>query len=272
MKFSLPRQRFYQEINRDDDNIDLAVAALCIAWEEYPELDIEKYLNTLDTMASEAAKKLPAERYPMRVIKALNEYLFDDLGFQGDRDDYYNPQNSYLNDVIDRRLGIPISLSLVYLEIAKRLDFPMVGIGMPGHFIIRPNFEDAGIFIDVFNGGEVMFPEDCENRLRQVYGQPIRFRPEFLEPISSRLFLVRMLTNLKAVYISKQEMSKALSAIERILLLNPDSIMELRDRGLLYYQAGRSVEATQDLERYLEMRPNAPDASTIQQLLKKLDR
>ncbi|MBO9999490.1 MAG: SirB1 family protein [Cyanobacteria bacterium SID2] len=270
MNFSLPRQRFYREIDRDDEDIDLAAASLCIAWEEYPELDIDEYLNALDTMATEVSERLPPERYPMRVIQTLNQYLFEDLGFRGNRDDYYDPRNSYLNNVIDRRTGIPIALSLVYLEIAKRIDFPMVGIGMPGHFIIRPDFEDAGIFVDAFNGGEVLFPQDCETRLSQVYGQPVRMRPEFLDPVTSREFLVRMLTNLKAVYISRQEMSKALGSIERILLLNPDSVMELRDRGLLYYQAGRSIEAIRDLERYLEMRPNAPDASTIQQLLARL--
>lgn len=270
MDFSLPRKRLYQETRQDDDRIDLATAALCIAWEEYPELEIEEYLNALDTMAEEVAERLPGERYPMRVIKTLNQYLFEDLGFHGNTDDYYDPRNSFLNEVIDRKTGIPITLSILYLEIAKRIDFPMVGIGMPGHFIIRPDFEDAGIFVDSFNGGEVLFPQDCEARLTQIYGRPVTLRPEFLQPVSSRQILVRVLTNLKAVYISRQEMSKALSVIERILLLAPDAIVELRDRGLLYYQAGRAIEATQDLERYLEMRPDAPDASTIQRLLERL--
>lgn len=270
MKFSLPRQRLYQETRQDGDRLNLAAAALCIAWEEYPDLDIDRYLDRLDRMAEEAADRLPRERYPLRVIQAIDRYLFEEQGFHGNNDDYYDPRNSFLNEVLDRRTGIPITLSIVYLEIAKRLDFPMVGIGMPGHFLIRPDFQDAGIFVDAFNNGEVLFPEDCERRLQEIYQQPVQLRPEFLDPISPRRILVRVLTNLKAVYVTRQEMGRALGAIERILLLDPDAMLELRDRGLLYYQAGRAVEAARDLERYLEMRPDAPDASTIQQLLSRL--
>ncbi|OAB57675.1 hypothetical protein AY600_07025 [Phormidium willei BDU 130791] len=268
MEFSQSRQRFYQEINQNP--IDLGKAALCIALEEYPELDIDHYCQRLDHHAAEVAKNLPQERYPLRVINALNEYLFETLKFRGNTDDYYDPKNSFLNDVLERRVGIPISLSVVYLELAKRLDFPMVGIGMPGHFLIRPDFEDAGIFVDAFNAGEILFPADCERRLSEIYGKPVTLQPEFLEPVTARDILVRMLMNLKAVYISQQEMSQALAAIERILLLAPNAVLELRDRGLIYYQSGRAIAATQDLERYLSLRPDAPDASTIQRILERL--
>jgi regulator of sirC expression with transglutaminase-like and TPR domain len=136
MNFSSARQLFYQEIQQPDGNIDLAKAALYIAQEEYPDLDVEYYLNALDTMAAEAKKRLPIGRYPLRVIQNINQYLYDDLGFAGNKKDYYNPRNSFFNDVIDRRLGIPISLALIYMEVAKRVDFPMVGVGMPLHFTI----------------------------------------------------------------------------------------------------------------------------------------
>ncbi|NJN60997.1 MAG: tetratricopeptide repeat protein [Coleofasciculaceae cyanobacterium RL_1_1] len=265
MDFSLARQRFYQELQRD--NIDLARAALCIAQQEYPELDPEPYLAQLDTWAAAIADRLPDERYPLRVVKAISAYLCHDLGFSGNTEQYYDPRNSYLNDVLERRTGIPISLSLVYLELAKRLDFPMVGIGMPGHFLIRPDFEDAGIFVDVFNGGEILFPEDCQARLSEIYGQPIELRPEFLAPIAPRRFLMRSLMNLKGIYLSKRDIPRTLRTIENILMVWPEAIEERRDRGLLYFQQGRYIEARHDLEFYLQSRPDARDQRQIQMLL-----
>jgi len=271
MNFSLARQYFDREINQPDQKIDLAKAALYIAQEEYPNLDPTEYLNALDTMANEVQERLPTERYPLRIVQKINEYLYDDLGLRGNTDDYYDPRNSFFNEVIDRRTGIPITLSLIYLEIAKRLAFPMVGIGMPGHFLIRPEFQEVGIFVDAFNRGEILFAQDCQERLTQIYQQPIpAIPPTFLEPVSNRRFLGRMLTNLKMIYLNRRELSKSLAAVERILLLFPDAPTELRDRGLLYYELGRFIEATQDLESYLTQVPQAEDARVIRQLLSQL--
>ncbi|MGI2902436.1 SirB1 family protein [Tolypothrix sp. VBCCA 56010] len=272
MNFSSARQNFYQEIQQPDGNIDLAKAALYIAQEEYPDLDVEHYLNVLDTMAAEAKKRLPIGRYPLRVIQSINQYLYDDLGFAGNKKDYYDPRNSFLNDAIDRRLGIPISLALVYLEVARRVDFPMVGVGMPLHFLIRPDIPDMEIFVDAFNNGEVMFVEDCQERLSQIYQQSVTLQPEFLAAVNHRQFLVRMLTNLKYIYLKQQDIEKALAAVERILLLLPDTILELRDRGLLYYQLGLYTQATQDLQSYLTRVPDAEDASVIRRLLAEMAR
>jgi regulator of sirC expression with transglutaminase-like and TPR domain len=271
MNFNLARQYFYQEIQQLDQQIDLGKAALYIAKEEYPNLDIEEYLNAIDTMASEIQERLPEQRYPLRVLQTINKYLYDDLGFTGNKDDYYDPRNSFLNDVIERRTGIPITLSLLYLEIARRLDFPMVGIGMPGHFMIRPEFENVGIFVDAFNRGEIMFNEDCEERLSQIYQQPISSIPaELLQPVSNRQFLARMLTNLKMIYLSRRNFSSSVAAVERILLLFPDAVMELRDRGLLYYELERWQEAYEDLTTYLTRLPDAEDAEVIRQVLRQL--
>lgn len=271
MEIPLARKNFYQEIHQADDNINLAKAALYIAQEEYPDLDINHYLNILDKMAVEVEKLLPIERYPLRVIQTINKYLYNDLGFAGNTNDYYDPCNSFLNDVIDRRLGIPITLSLVYLEIAKRLNFPMVGIGMPGHFLIHPDFPDAGIYVDAFNQGEILFPQDCKNRLTQIYGQVVQLPQSFLEPVNSRRFLGRMLANLKLIYLNRGNKAKALAAIERILLLFPGSPLELRDRGLIYYQLGLWPEANQDLKTYLIRVPDAEDAIIIRQIIDNLD-
>jgi regulator of sirC expression with transglutaminase-like and TPR domain len=270
MHFSLARQSFYQEIHQQDEQIDLAKAALYIAQEEYPTLDPAEYLNVLDVMASEVAQRLQDRLYPLRIVKSINQYLYEDLGFTGNTRDYYDPCNSFLNDAIDRRTGIPITLALIYLEVARRLDFPMVGIGMPGHFLIRPEFEGAGIFVDAFNRGEVLFQEDCEQRLQQIYGPELSMRPEFLTPVTRKQFLARMLTNLKMIYLNRAESEKCLAAIERILLLFPDASLELRDRGLFYYQNGRWTEARHDLQRYLDQVPQAEDGGVIRQILDRL--
>ncbi len=272
MNFSSARQNFYQEIQQPDELIDLAKAALYIAQEEYPDLDPEEYLNSLDTMAAEVEERLPVRRYPLRIIQSLNQYLYDDLGFTGNKKDYYDPRNSFFNEVIDRRVGIPITLSLLYVEVARRIDFPMVGIGMPGHFLIRPDVPDMEIFVDAFNCGEVIFAQDCQTKLNQIYQKNVPLQPEFLAPVTHRQFLARMLTNLKYIYIDKQELEKALTIVERILLLFPGVPFELRDRGLLCYRLGRFSQAAVDLENYLQKSPNAFDAVVIRRLLTQLSR
>jgi regulator of sirC expression with transglutaminase-like and TPR domain len=272
MEFPVARQRFYHEVHQPEDHVGLARAALFVAQEEYPDLDPDEYLNALDTMAAEIEERLPPERYPLRVVRTINQYLYDELGFSGNVQEYYDPRNSYLNQVVERRTGIPITLSLVYLEIARRLDFAMVGIGMPGHFLIRPDHSDMQIFVDAFNQGEVLFEEDCQQRLNQLYGRDVPMRPEFFAAVSPHQFLVRMLTNLKMIYLNQGEWQKALAAIERILIVFPDAAGELRDRGLLYYQTGRWIEASDDLERYLDSTPLAEDADTVRQILQRMQK
>jgi regulator of sirC expression with transglutaminase-like and TPR domain len=272
MDFPLARQQFYQEIHQLDDQINLAKAALYLAQEEYPELDPEEYLNALDSMAVEVEERLPSTHYPLRMIQTINQYLYEDLGFRGNTEQYYEPYNSYLNQVIDRRTGIPLTLSLVYLEVAKRIGFPMVGVGMPGHFLIRPAIAEMQIFVDPFNQGEVLFEQDCQERLSQLYGRSMELQPEFLEPVGSRYFLWRMLMNLKAAYLRQEDIPRALAAVERILFLFPDNLLEQRDRGLLYYQLGRWTEAYQDLENYLNQMPTAGDAAVVRELLRRIDK
>lgn len=267
---SVGREKFAEEMTHIDREIDLAKAALYLAQEETPSLDVDFYLAQLDQWAQRVEALLPTERYPLRVIQGINQVLYDELGFRGNEEDYYDPRNSFLNEVMERRTGIPISLALVYLEVARRLDFPMVGVGMPGHFLIRPDFDEAGIFVDAFHQGEVLFPQDCEARLQQIFAQSLELEPRFLEPVSKRQFLARMLTNLKLIYIKNQDLEKALEIIDRLLLVVPDAITEQRDRGLLSYQLGLISQAIADLKTYLAHSPDASDASMIQLLLTQL--
>ena len=205
------RQKFLTEINQPDRDINLAKAALYIAEIEYPDLDTDRYLRILDDMARAVIKLLPESRYPLKVVQTINQYLYTELGFNGNESDYYSPSNSFLNDVIDRRTGIPITLSLVYLEIAKRIQFPMVGIGMPGHFIIRPDLGDVDIFVDPFDRGEVLFAEDCRQKLINLYQQDLPTIPaEALQPINNCQFLLRMLNNLQSIYLNQPDFERAL--------------------------------------------------------------
>jgi regulator of sirC expression with transglutaminase-like and TPR domain len=275
MDFNIGWQNFYDEIYRQDESINLAKAALTFAQAEYPNLDIDEYLHALDMMADRVREKLPEERYPLKIIKTINSYLFEDLGYTGNIHNYYNPSNSFLNDVIDSRQGIPISLSIIYLEIAKRIDFPMVGIGMPGHFLIRPEFENSEIFIDTFEKGEILFRQDCEARLtkiyQHVYRQPVELKPQFLEPVNDRQILARMLTNLKFIYVNNQELNKALRATEGILMLFPNHPREIRDRGLIYFHMNQWQQAADNLGFYLAIAPDAEDAEAIRDLLQKIE-
>lgn len=264
------RQCLLAEISQPEADISLARAALYIAQETYPDLDIEVYLSQLDALAAAIAPQLPAERYPLRILSAISQFLYGDRGFTGNAQDYYDPRNSFLNEVLDRRTGIPITLALVYLEVAKRLDFPMVGVGMPGHFLLRPVVDEMEVWVDAFYQGEVLFREDCQQRLSQVYGRPTVLQPEFLQPVSARQFLTRILTNLKLIYHQRGDLWSALSMVDRILLIAPEADAELRDRGVLHYQLHQWTQASADLEAYLARSPLASDADAVRRLLTKI--
>lgn len=270
MKFSAPRQQLYHLL-RQSSEPDLAAAALYIAQEEYPTLDVPEYLNALDTMALEVEERLPLDPYPLKVLQTLNRYLYEDLGFSGNSQSYYDPRNSFLNDVLDRRIGIPITLSLVYLEIARRIGFPMVGINFPGHFLIRPHRDDMSIYVDPFYKGKLLFEQDCCDLISQVFGQPMELRPEFFTVVSPQQFLVRLLTNLKQIYLNNNQLEKCLGISEQILLVDPKFYSELRDRGILYYHVGRWSEAQQDLQEYLAQNPSPENIPLVHKLLDQMN-
>ena len=270
MRLSPAGQRFYQEVQKGDGRINLAAAALYIAQEEYWEMDAGFYLERLDQMAMEVRPRLPKGRYPLKIIKVINEYLFEELGFSGNSSDYYDPDNSCLNCVIDRRLGIPITLSLVYLELARRLRFPMVGVGVPGHFLIRPVVDEMTVLVDPFHAGETMFLEDCKLRFHQQFGADAPWKDEFLSGVSPTAFLARMLMNLRAIYINNESFRKAVATLDKLLLLMPKDPRLMRDRGLLHYELKNLERAKQDLQGYLQAYPRASDKQKIQQIINRI--
>jgi regulator of sirC expression with transglutaminase-like and TPR domain len=270
MRLSPASQRFYQEVQKADGRISLAMAALYIAQEDYWDMDPRHYIETLDRMADEVLKRLPKNRYPLKVIQVINQYLFEELKFSGNRQNYYDPDNSCLNCVLDRRLGIPISLSLVYLEIAARLGFPMVGVGMPGHFLIRPAIDEMEVFVDPFHSGEILFLADCQARFYQQYGPEAAWQDSFLAPVPPKAFLVRMLLNLKTVYLTLEVFERAIATLDKLLILMPQQPQQMRDRGLLHYELQQYEQAEQDLKGYLRSHPQAPDYLNIQKILDRI--
>jgi regulator of sirC expression with transglutaminase-like and TPR domain len=257
------RQRFAGLVSRPETAIDLAEAALVIAQEEYPKLEVAHYLSCLDGLGAEVRARVGSVEDPHRLISALGDYLFREQGFHGNSDDYYDPRNSFLNDVLDRRIGIPITLSAVYMEVGRRLGLRLHGVGMPGHFLVKYAGADEEIVIDPFNGGALLSHADCQRMLDRIYQGKVAFEPRFLATVGTRQILCRMLNNLKAIYFKKQDFAKALSVVDRLLIIEPASATEVRDRGLLLSQLKRYPEATADLERYLKLAPQAEDSGVI---------
>jgi regulator of sirC expression with transglutaminase-like and TPR domain len=255
-----------------DDAIDLGQAALLIAREEYPDLEVGKYLARLDEMAGTVKAGLRGGEVFTTQIAHLNRVLFDEMGFRGNREEYYDPRNSFLNDVLDRRVGIPISLSTVYLEVGRRIGCPLDGVAFPGHFLVRFAGPTPGseILVDPFNRGMLLTEEDCKRRLKETYKGQVRFRPEFLRRARNRDILERMLTNLKQIYHGQRDYHRALRVQQMILCLKPDDPAAVRDRGLLWHRLACFGQAAADVEAYLRAIPEAPDAAVLRERLERL--
>jgi regulator of sirC expression with transglutaminase-like and TPR domain len=248
----------------EDERIKLARAALTIALTEYPELDVDAYVGRIDALALRVRVRTSEPGEPAQTIAALNAVLFEEEGFRGNRDDYYDARNSFLNDVLDRKLGIPITLSLLYMEVGRRVGFPLFGVGMPGHFLVKHyDVEGRQVLIDPYNNGRVLTPADCQRRLDEIYSGQMPLQPEFLMPVNRRQMLTRMLNNLKGVYLAGRNFRKALPIVDMILAIYPRSPEDVKQRAMLRYSLGNLRGAVDDLEDYLKMSPDASDADEI---------
>jgi len=264
------RQSFLEIAKLDEDAFPLDRASLIMALEEFPDLDIQAYLRRLDILAARADVLIGLDRAAVNVIESINEILFVQEGLRGNSDDYYDPRNSYINEVLDRRLGTPISLSVIYMEAAKRIGFLIEGIGFPGHFLVKHPAKDRDIIIDPFNLGRILTPNDCQELLDKTCNGAATMHAALLQPMEKRAILTRMLYNLKGVYTQKEQYHKALSVIDRILMLNPGTPTEVRDRGLLHMQTSRFAEALVDLESYLAHTTAPEDRTNIKSYIKLL--
>ncbi len=265
-----PYREFRQAADRPEESIDLGRAALTIALPEYPDLAIAEYLRRIDDLAIGAAERAGPDANPLRAIAALNFVLFSQHQFRGNRDAYYDAKNSFLNQVIERRTGIPITLSVLYMEVAKRIGLTLDGVGFPGHFMVKTIAEGNEIVIDPFNGGEIKSRDDLAALLREMYGGKLGLRDEFTAAVSKRQILRRMLTNLKAIYAKENDLIKTLAVLDRLLILDPAAAAELRDRGVIYSRLECYGQAKDDFERYLQLAPDAADAAAVREQLVEL--
>ena len=263
-------EAFRQAIDCPEDQIDLGRAALAIGTHQYPDLNIEDCLSQLDRLADGVEVRLGSEKNPYRTIAALNTVLFREVGFEGNRAEFYDPKNSFLNDVIARKRGIPISLSVVYIEVARRVGLSLAGVGFPGHFLVKYQDGDVEIIIDPFNRGEILASEDLQKLLDRLYRGQVPFQPEFVAALGKRDILRRMLHNLKIIYLQQGDALKALSILDYLLILEPAAAGELRDRALLYVKLECYAQAIDDLENYLSLSPSADDAATIKAEIESL--
>lgn len=267
--------QFITNLAQADPDIDLAATALLIARQAYPDLDSASYLERLDRMAEDLRERLDPDYTPVDTMLELNQYLFSELGFAGNRQDYYDPRNSFLNDVLDRRLGIPITLSIVYLEVGRRVGLDLEGVPFPGHFLVKLHVNEGEVILDPYGGGASLGLDDLEERMEQVMGngRPLRpLLPGLLSGTTKRNILVRMLRNLRSVYLRREDHLQVLLTLDWILACQPDDAEALRDRGLAYEALECAKPALEDLRRYLEMAPRAPDAESIRARVIELQR
>src|SRR5579872_1009147 len=249
-----------------DEDIDLISAALTIARTEYPELKIDSYLARIDELARRTAGRISDVGDASETIAALNHTLFEEAGLRGNHGDYYDPRNSFVNDVLDRGLGIPITLALIYMEVGRRLGFPLFGVGMPEHFLLKHyDIDGRETLVDCFNGGDILSPQDCQRRLDKIYSGQMTLRPEFLFAVSRRQILTRILNNLKTIYLGARNFRKTLSLVDLLLVIYPRSPEDVKQRAMLRYSLGQTSGAAEDLEQYLKMSPDASDADEIRQ-------
>jgi regulator of sirC expression with transglutaminase-like and TPR domain len=247
-----------------DAEVDIAEVALLLARDEYPELDVEAYLGELNGMAREARGYVRGGLEAR--VRGLCRYLFHEMGFHGNVADYYDPRNSYLNEVVDRRTGIPISLSTLAMAVGERVGLRIQGIGLPGHLITRAVDGQDEVLFDPFHGGRQLTTTDCENLVQQTTGAPFTATAEQLAGLPRRFLFVRMLNNLKAVYVKQGDFARAIRVIARLRQLKPDDLGELRDLGLSLAQAGQLGTALEHLNAYLDAVPDGPHVDAIRKV------
>ena len=257
----------------EDERVDLLRAALTFARIEDPHLDLEHYVRRGGELARRVAAKIDDPDDPAQIIAALNEVLFQEEMFRGNTVDYYSPRNSFLHDVLDRRLGIPITLALVYMEVARRVGFPLFGVGMPGHFLLKHyDVDGRSILIDAFERGSIVTEEDCRQKLDSIYSGQVALQPEFLLPVTRRQMLTRMLNNLRSIYLSQRDFRRAVQVVDLILVIYPRSPEDVKQRAVLRYNLNDFRGALSDFEEYVKMSPDASDAEEIRQTALSLRR
>jgi regulator of sirC expression with transglutaminase-like and TPR domain len=265
-------QRLMDALSDERSAVPLDVAALELASIEFPGLDMESCLARLDSYAEQIRCQLAGNASGLEYIHAANELLFEVLQFRGNENEYYDPRNSCLNSVLMRRLGIPITLSVVYIEVSRRLNRSVYGVGLPGHFIVAYEDADARYWIDPFHNGRILSFAECNALAQQAAGVDLRANPAVLAPVNKRQILVRMLSNLKAIYLRGEAFEKARQVLDLLIQATPDYPEEYRHRAIVHMKQQNHRAAKQDFETYLRLEPSAPEREQVEKQLLLIQR
>jgi regulator of sirC expression with transglutaminase-like and TPR domain len=264
---------YFASLVREEAQIPLFEAALSIAQDDDPSLDLTACQLEIDKFAARLRRRLPADIAPIPKLRLLNNFFYEELGFAGNLNDYYSPDNSYLHKVLESRRGIPISLAVIYMELAQQIGLDVKGISFPGHFLMKLSVKNGDIILDPFNGASLS-REDIEEKLEPFFiqGRGPQDPPlaSYLEEASPRTILIRMLRNLKALFAESPHWEQFLNVQQRLVLLLPDEAAERRDRGLAYANLDCPQAALQDIEAYLDKNPQAADADSLRKRLPEL--
>ena len=256
---AVARRRFVELAQRPDQHIDLSEASLVIALEDYPGIDIGRYLNQLESWSDDVRQRTAGSSDVERIIDEINHLLFELEGFVGNADDYYDPRNIYLNEVLDHHSGLPIALSILYIEISRRVGLPVSGVALPGRFLVKISGPWGEILVDPFDEGRVLSTSECQRLIDAVFGGGVRLREHHLRAASNRDVIAKLLAHLKSVHLTHHNLETALAAIDRLLVLDSRDTYELKDRAVIAMQLHRYDEAIEFLTRYLEAAPHAED-------------
>jgi len=259
------RADFETLVRRPEPMLDLARAALLVAAESDPNMDVDAHLSRFDQWADELRARLQPDWNNLQKLARLRTFVFEDLGFRGDRKDYFSPSNSLLHEVLERRRGLPLTLAIVMMELGWRVGIPFEGVGFPGHFLVRLAGEPGDLLLDPYTRGMSVHEDDCRRMLQETTGGRVEYDARLLASVGKRQMLVRLLHNLKAAYLRAGDDEQALAAVDRILILEPDDIDQVRDRGLLLFRKRQYNSALECLNRYLEAAPAADDRVSIEQ-------
>lgn len=262
------RDEFSQMAAREP--IPLARGALLIAKEEYPGLDVEQYLARIADLAREGEPRVQLGANTVEKVQLLSDFLFTQKGFDGNRDQFGDPRNSFLNEVLERRLGIPITLSVVYIEVGRQLGLNLFGVSFPAHFLVKAVDDRGELIIDPFNGGAIIGLEEIRARLAKIYGQPVEVNPAMLKAVGAREILTRMLRNLKNIYASGSDWQRALGTLDRILMLEPRAVEETLERGAVHERLECFSAALTDFQSFLARAPEHPGADAARDAVMRL--
>jgi regulator of sirC expression with transglutaminase-like and TPR domain len=264
---ALARRRFIELAQLPDERLNLTEAALVIALEEYPRIDLSVYLDTLDAWSREIADRIAGSRDAERIIEEINRLLYEEEGFHGEAADYYDPRNAYFNEVLDRHAGLPIALSILYIELSRRAGLPVCGVSLPGRFLVKISGPFGELLVDPFDEGRVLTTIECQKIMDAVFGGGVRLREHHLRSASNREVVAKVLAHLKSLHLAHHKLSAAAAAADRLLILDERDIFELRDRAGLAMQMHEYPEAVEMLSRYLELAPHAEDRRQVREQL-----